>query len=76
MGAGTHTKKNWTKVIFSDETTFWLGRSGVARWKPLEEKNIHMVSKNIPKIHMGSHELEWKSFNYDFSRKSDKPFLC
>lgn len=50
--AQEHLQKDWRKVVFSDETTFWLGRSGVARWKSQGEENIHMVSKNVPKINV------------------------
>ena len=48
--AYNHTHCNWNKVLFTDEATFWLGKSGVARWKPLNEANIHMVPKDIPKL--------------------------
>ncbi len=47
-----HLHKDWKKIIFSDETTFWLGKSGVSCWKPKNEENIHMVSKNIPKVNL------------------------
>ena len=48
--AKRHLYKDWQKVLFSDETTFWLGRSGVARWKSAGEENIHMIPKNVPKV--------------------------
>ena len=46
-------------MIFSDETTFWLGKSGVARWKPKGEENLHMVSKNVPKVNV------WGAISYN-----------
>ena len=48
--AYNHTHCNCNKVLFTDEATFWLVKSGVARWKPLNEANIHMVPKDIPKL--------------------------
>lgn len=50
--AKANNHRDWKKVIFSDETTFWLGRSGVARWTPPDEENVHMVPKGVPKLNL------------------------
>lgn len=48
----------WDKVLFSDEATFWLGKSGIARWKPANEANEYMVPKSIPKVQVWGHFVE------------------
>jgi transposase len=43
-------ERSFDKVVFTDESTFWLGKTGVARWKPTGDTNENMVPKNIPKL--------------------------
>jgi len=47
-----HQKTSWEKVLFTDECTFWLGRSGVCMWKPTAESNEYMVPKSVPKLNV------------------------
>jgi len=48
--AKTNSKTVFSKILFTDESTFWLGKSGVARWSPGQAVNENMIPKNIPKL--------------------------
>ncbi len=57
-----HSNCVWDKVLYTDEATFRLGKSGVACWRPSSEANEHMIPKNIPKLQVWGLFLEEEKF--------------
>jgi len=45
-----HRQSTFSKTLFTDESTFWLGKTGVTRWSPSQDINENMIPKNIPKL--------------------------
>jgi len=39
----THSQTTFSKTLFTDESTFWLGKTGVARWRPNQDTNENMI---------------------------------
>lgn len=43
---------NWNKVLFTDESTFWLDSGKVKRWKAKHEQNIQIKRSHPPKLNV------------------------
>jgi len=50
--AKEHLHDNWSKTLFSDESSFWLDTNSVCRWMPINEVNYNPTRKYPPKVHV------------------------
>jgi transposase len=53
----------WKNVLFSDEKSFWLGRSPGYAWQSLKNRITEEVSKHTPKLHV------WGAIGYHVKSK-------
>lgn len=53
MEWATANKLNdWSKTLFTDETTIWLKESKISRWKPIHDEYTIMIPKNVQKLNI------------------------
>ena len=60
----TFCKKNkgrdWSNVVFTDESSFYLHSPGVSRWVPKGENNIVIKKNTLKKCMYGEHIEAWE----------------
>jgi hypothetical protein len=72
--ANAQAHRDWRRVLFTDEKTFWLGSSPTHSWQEPGKRKTRYVKRHPPKLHVwaaAGHNV--KADLYFFTRTLDSP---
>ncbi|CAF3506314.1 unnamed protein product [Rotaria socialis] len=63
-----HKDDDWSRTIFTDETSYQLFRNTIRRWSKTPRDEVKRIPKNKQKI------MVWGGFNHSFKTLMNGPF--